>query len=597
VKTLHRIWSILDRHQRRQLLALLGLGVLMAFSTLVGIAAVLPFFTALADPQLIHRQPLLDALFRRLAMTDERQFMGALGIALVALVLAGNVINLFGARAIGRYAQTVGSQLCCALFAEYLRRDFGFHARTDTSALATKVQFEAGRVATGIIEHGLILASSVVTIAMVVATTVLLNPFVALFASSTLGLSYALIYLIARRKLRRNGKLESALLATRGKVVHEGFGAIKEIIATQSQPYFFRKFARASESLADTLTDTKSIAQSPKYILECLTVAGLVGVALSLGTQTRNGVPWLAQLTFFGFAAYRLLPALQQVFHAAVKIRVNTPALDGIIGDLRAAGTGPLRIALSQTAWRGRPRRDIRLIDVTFRYASDLPLVVNVASLRIPAGSITALVGHNGAGKTALADLILGLLIPTSGRVEIDGIAIDAATRHAWQPAVAYVPQQVFLLDASIAENIAFGFTGAQIDVPRMHEAAMLARLADFVAALPSAYETTLGEDGIRLSGGMRQRIGIARALYRDASVLVLDEATSALDANAEDAVLATLEGLRGARTIIVITHSEHVVRIADEVFELIEGSVAARGAASSRRTVGAGRDIRTTVR
>ena len=225
-------------------------------------------------------------------------------------------------------------------------------------------------------------------------------------------------------------------------------------------------------------------------------------------------------------------------------------------------------------AWRGRPRDEIRLHELVFCYAPDRPAAVSDVSLVIPAGAVIGFVGPNGSGKTTLLDLICGLLTPQSGYVEVDGVRLGPEDGAAWQSTIAYVPQQVFLFDATLAENIAFGVPAAHIDQERLKEAVRLARLAECVTNLPSGYDEMLGERGCRLSGGQRQRLAIARALYRGASLLILDEATSSLDAAAESDIVETLDALRPNRTILIIAHRADALRHCDLVIELRNGRV-----------------------
>jgi ABC-type bacteriocin/lantibiotic exporter with double-glycine peptidase domain len=276
----------------------------------------------------------------------------------------------------------------------------------------------------------------------------------------------------------------------------------------------------------------------------------------------------MAQLSFVVFAAYRLLPALQQSFSAIVRIRVDRAAFAGIEIDLARAPRGRriTRDVVADHTWRGRPRREIRLCDVSFRYAPDRPAAVSSASLVIPAGAMVGFMGPNGSGKTTLLDLVSGLLVPQSGHIEVDGVPLDRTNCLAWQSTIAYVSQHVFIFEATLAQNIAFGTAPAQIDRERLESSVRLARLTECVAALPNGYEEWLGERGCGLSGGQRQRLAIARALYRDASVLILDEATSALDIAAEGEIGETLDVLRQNRTILVIAHRPSALRRCDFV-------------------------------
>jgi ABC-type multidrug transport system fused ATPase/permease subunit len=307
-------------------------------------------------------------------------------------------------------------------------------------------------------------------------------------------------------------------------------------------------------------------------------VVGLVAVALLAGSREEGIGPWLGQLTFLGFAAYRLLPTLQQAFVAIVRIRADMPGFTAVARDLRLARTREHTVVAADSSWRECPQSEIRLKEVSFRYEPDGPPAVEGVSLRIPVRAAIGLVGSNGSGKTTLVDLIAGLLVPACGQIVVDEIALNDENRAAWQARIAYVPQNIFLLDASIAQNIALGVSREAIDRERLLVAAQLAQLDELVANLPDGYDHVVGERGVRLSGGQRQRIGIARALYADASVLILDEATNALDGLTEQEMIATIVRLRGRYTIIVIAHRLSTVRPCDVIFEFDHGKVTGSG-------------------
>ena len=568
------LWRLLDRPQRRQIVGLQLLSIVMALSTVGGIAAVLPFFAALADPHAIEHNALLRAVSQRAHLDGGGSFSAVLGMAFVAVIFIANAVNLFGFMAINQFAARIGDTLYVRLFAEYIHRDYEFHVHSKSSALASKVQ-ESARVASSILQHALILVTNLVTIVCVAAAVVLVNPIVAVAAIVGLGASYAAIYATARRRLLRNGQSESRYHAERTRTINEGFGAIRDVMLAQAREAFVQRFSEQSKSISRAALNTLAISQAPKYILECITVACLVGVALYLHGRAGASGPWMAQLSFVVFAAYRLLPALQQAFAAIVRIRADRTAFAGIEIDLGRAT--PLRRiirdASAQSAWRGRPRKEIRLREVSFRYAPDRPAAILGASLVIPAGAIVGFIGPNGSGKTTLLDLVSGLLVPQSGYIEIDGMRLDRANRVSWQSTIAYVPQHVTLFEATLAQNIAFGTPHAQIDRERLESAVQLARLSECVAALPNGYDEWLGM-GCALSGGQRQRLAIARALYRDASLLILDEATSALDTVAEGEITQTLDLLRPNRTILINAHRTGALSYCDLVFELGDGRI-----------------------
>jgi ABC-type multidrug transport system fused ATPase/permease subunit len=286
----------------------------------------------------------------------------------------------------------------------------------------------------------------------------------------------------------------------------------------------------------------------------------------------------LGQLTFLGFAAYRLLPTLQQAFASVVMIRGGRAGFASIAPDLRLARARRRVGGIVESSWQDRPRREICLKDVSFRYEADRPQAASGVTLRIPAGAAVGFIGANGSGKTTLVDLVAGLLVPGSGQIEVDGIALDDANRAAWQSRIAYVPQNIFLLDATIAQNVALGISDAAIDRERLLKVAQLAQLDEFVGTLRDGYDHSIGERGTRLSGGQRQRIGIARALYTNASVLILDEAMNALDGLTEQELMATILRLRGHYTIILIAHRLSSVRMCDVIFEFDHGKVTGSG-------------------
>jgi ABC-type multidrug transport system fused ATPase/permease subunit len=600
MKVLCSIWRLLDPGQKRRLVAMQFVSVLMAVCTVGGMAAVLPFFTVLAEPHAIQSHPALRAFYEHLHFVDENRFVAALGVLFVTGVLISNIVNLIGSLAIDRFAFEVGDTLHTDLFDEYLHRGYGFHSRTHSATLTSNVLYETGRVAGGILRHGLILVTSLVTVFCIVASILLLNPQVAIFAVAGLGASYVGVYAAARDKLRRNGEKESEDFAERTRIVGESFGAIKEIIVLQAQSVFVARLARCCRSISNTIVGNLAIAQSPRHILECVTVCVLVGVALYSHLRGESVGPLIAQLSFIGLAVYRLLPGLQQVFLAIVRIRSDSPAFERIATDLRLARArkpGAERAVISPS-WLGKPHRDIHLKAVSFAHSQGgHPAIANL-NLRLRAGAVVGFIGANGSGKTTLIDLLSGLLVPESGSVEIDGVALNPMNRSAWRAAIAYVPQNIFLCDSTLAENVALGIDSAKIDRQRLRAVLELAQLRTCVADLPKGVDEPVGERGARLSGGQRQRLGIARALYRDASLIIMDEATSALDAAAERDITDMIAEYRGRKTIVLVAHRMSALMHCDVIYELANGRIVRSGTFQQLQTqaaeLGAGRsDVR----
>lgn len=574
-----QIWELFDSAQKRSCVVVVAISIVAACLTLAGVAGVAPFFAVLSDPTVVDRTAALTWLQRALAIETSGELLVWLGIGFVALLLLANLANFLSLLAIGRFSQAVGARLHSLLFDEYLQRGLDFHAGSNSALLATRVVHDVSRTVGGVVQSGLTLCAGAASIALIIAAVVIVDPLVAVVAAALLSVSYVVIYALVRRRLIRNGAVVTDHWQRRAQLIAESFAAIKDVMVHRTQRELAARVARHSAAIATAHASSPAIAAAPRYVLECVTGAGLVAAALWIYGRVGAG-QWVTHLAFFSFAAYRLLPAIQQVFAAVARIHSERTAFDGIAEDLRRArerAVSEIPRAPQHDEWRGRPRRAIRLIDVSYRHSADRCGGVAGVSLEIPAGTLAAFVGPNGSGKTTLAELILGLRTPDSGRIEIDGIELEDRNAAAWLDTVAYVPQQIALVDGTVAQNIAFGVAARDLDLERVRRAARAAQLAPVIAALPSGFETLIGENGARLSGGQRQRLGLARALYRGASLLVVDEGTNALDELTETEIMTLLGAMRGECTIVVIGHRPSALAGCDVTFELDAGRLVGR--------------------
>ncbi len=583
-----RIWQLLDAAQKRECVYALLISIAAGGFTVAGVAGIAPFLATLADPAVVQRNGLLAWTQRALGAPPLDDLLVWLGLGFVALLVVANVVNLLAMHAVGRFSHRVGASFHALLFDEYLRRSVSFHARSNSDVLATQVVQDVNRTVSGVIQSGLTVVTGVCAIGLIAAAVVVIDPLVALGAALTLGLSYTVIYVLVRRRLARDGVMTVRLWGERAKTIAEGFEAIKDVAVFRAREEMAARVASQSFAIAAAHARAGLIASSPRYALECVTAAGLVAAALWIYRGAGPG-QWITHLALLGLAAYRLLPPIQQVFAANARIRSDAPAFERIADDLLRARRRPSARSGDRAAreWASRPRREIRLTGVSYRHVPEREGGVREVSLRIQAGTFVGLAGPNGSGKTTLADLLLGVLVPDAGEIHVDGVPLDELNRDLWLTTVAHVPQHIVLLDASVAQNVAFGAPPAAIDETRVREALCGARLEAAIDSLPHGLATLVGQNGVLLSGGQRQRLAIARALYRRASLLVLDEITSALDVSTEAEIVSLLCDLRGRCTIVLIAHRPSSLQRCDELFELDDGRLVGsrQGGAAPART------------
>lgn len=534
---------------------MLLLVLLMAFAETIGVLSIMPFLSVLGRPEVVSENGFLLAAYESLGFTDRRQFMIALGLASIFIVMASSAFKVVTQHAINRFIHLQRHSVSARLLERYLHQPYTFFLTRNTADLNKNILSETDQLLFNLIQPlAQMIAQGTVVLAMALLI-VAYDPLMALGILVVVGLLYGTIYGLVRKRLGRIGAERMIANQDRFKASAEVLGGIKDVKVTHSADAYSARFRQASRLYSRHLASNDTLSQTPLYMVEAVGYTGLILIALTLLLRTDDVAHVLPALGLYGFAAYRMLPAAQIMYRGFAKLRFSAPALDAIQHDL----TLPEEIPQSENVAMLAPQREIRLEGIRFAYPSspDKP-VLDGFDLVIPANSSTGIVGRSGAGKSTLMDLLLGLLQPQSGTLRVDDTVIDASNVATWQRSIGYVPQQIFLTDSSVAENIAFGVSPQNIDMKAVEHAARIAQIHDFVISeLPHGYSTFIGERGIRLSGGQRQRIGIARALYFNPPVLFFDEATSALDAATEYVLSQALETMAGKKTVILIAHND----------------------------------------
>jgi len=563
-RSLVQLYGIIEPGRRREVWVLVLLTAAGAFTEVVTIGAVVPFLALLANSSSSQHiawiEPVFDAIG---ADTHEKELVAATALLSIAAI-AASLLRLLLARRTQDLVYSFGHLLSIEVQRRMLLQPYSWHVSHNSSQqLATieKVEIVAGAVLLPLLQAG---AATILT-AVVLVVLLQIAPLATIVAAVSLAIVYYLLGAVARRRLEDYSSRIDIAFGQRIKILQEGLGGIRDIILDGSQAKVLSEFRAVDLQLARARANAVFVSTIPRSLIEPIGIMIIAGLALFLSDRQGGLVAAIPALGALALGAQRLLPLVQQIYHGWSAVAANRFVIHDVVQ--RARLTVP---AVARPGPRLPFKRSIEFHDVDFTYADRMHPAITGLTFELRHGSRLALVGPTGSGKSTTADLLMGLLEPSEGRIAVDGVPLTSANRQAWRANVAHVPQMLFLADATIAQNIALS---AELDIERVREAASLAQLDKFVASLPGGYATRVGERGAHVSGGQRQRLAIARAIYKDTPLLVLDEATSALDDATENAVLAALDRLQNeGRTIVIIAHRPTTIEQCDHLLRLENG-------------------------
>lgn len=537
---------------------------------MVSLGAVLPFLGLLSNPDLLWQQPFIQSLSQWLGYSKSQQLVLPATLAFAIASILAAVIRLLNLWLNVRLGAAIGSDLSCAAYERTLYQPYEVHVQRNSAEVITGTTTHIGQTVAAL--NGLLqLITSAVVAASLLLGLLLIDAPIAVASAAIFASSYGALAISSRRELSRNSSKIAEFSTLQVKALNEGLGSIRDVLLDGSQNFYSHIYRQADIPLRYLGAKNYFLTTFPRYALEAL---GMVAIALLGGLLVfqRDGsssvIPLLGALAL---GAQRLLPALQQVYSGWASLHGFNAGIHAVLSMLNQPL--PPQVSVSKPL---QFREVIRLEQVSYKYGVDQPYVLQNLELEICRGERVGLIGSTGSGKSTLVDILMGLLQPKKGRLLVDGADLHDTSHPdrlaAWRAAIAHVPQSIYLADTSIAENIAFGVPLHLIDMLRVREAAAQAQIACFIESSSEGYSSFVGERGIRLSGGQRQRLGIARALYRQASVIVLDEATSALDTTTEKAVMEAVEGLSRDLTMVMIAHRISTVQNCDRLIRLENG-------------------------
>ena len=570
LQLLIRLWKHVHLRRRRQFVLLLILMILASLAEVISIGAVLPFLAILTDPVRVFTHPSAHPLFVALGLMEPTQLLLPLTVSFGLAAFFAGAMRLMLLWASTRLSFSAGADLSISIYRRTLYQPYATHIARNSSEIIDGISSKTGN-AIYLINMALNLISSSVMFIAIFVTLLLVDPFTAFTAFSGFGLIYIFVVALTRKRLKINSQTVARESTYVIKSLQEGLGGIRDVLIDGSQPAYCNFYRNADKPLRRAQADNSFISSSPRYGMEALGMILIAVLAYTLAQQADGIAKAIPVLGALALGAQRFLPILQQAYSSLSGIQGGLASLIDILELLDQ----PLPNYASQIAPKKLPfNYQIYLKQISFQYSHQTTWVLNDISLSIPKGSRVGFIGVTGSGKSTLLDIVMGLLTPTKGALEIDDQPINESNRRAWQAHIAHVPQSIFLADSSIEENIAFGVPKDQINFKQVREAAQKAQIEDLIESLPEKYQTRVGERGVRLSGGQRQRIGIARALYKQADVIIFDEATSALDNETEQAVMQAIEGLGVDITVLLIAHRVSTLRNCTLLVELGSGGI-----------------------
>jgi ABC-type multidrug transport system fused ATPase/permease subunit len=571
---LAKLYFLAVPYSRRKPLIVLAVTLAQGLFQVVGVTSIFPFLAIASDPAAFRASGIGAAILGQLPELSDAAMLVWAGLFSIAMLAAANASNLVSDYVRARYVQNLAHWLRLRLLSQIASQPWSYFLTNNTGVLLKKTTADVMQMTRNVIIPILEGFGRLITLLFLGVTLILVDPWIALGAMAVLLLYYGSVLTYLRARYAQASADQK--VASRGamKEAQQLFGGIKPIKIQHAEGRFIARFATHSRTQARVNAKLPIYYQAPKYILEPIAFGGIIAVVVIQAAMGRDFTTILPTLGVIGLAGYRMLPAAQMLYAQISLVATSRHALEEVYDEFQQQNLLTSHKSPEPHSFDPPPRlewsREIQLDHLTFAYPATKKPVIERFSLSIPHNSSVGIVGPTGSGKSTLVDLILGLHQPTSGTISVDGQPLGPGNIRSWQAGIGYVPQDVFLIDDTLARNIALGLPDAEIDRTRLREVAAAAHILEFIEDdLPRGFDTLVGERGVRLSGGQRQRVAIARALYHKPSLLILDEATSALDNTTEAAVTEAITSLQGSVTMLVVAHRLSTIERCDPIVDL----------------------------
>jgi ATP-binding cassette, subfamily B, bacterial PglK len=566
-----KIWIYLSKRRKIQFGLILILMIMASLAEMISIGAVIPFISVLASPELVFNHQIAQPFIRDFELTEPNQLILPLTVAFIFAAILASMVRLLLLYGITRLSFAAGHDISVNIYHRTLYQSYSVHINKNSSEVINAIILKSNTVISGVLIPLLMLISSLLLLIGIMTALFVINTQVALIAIVSFATLYFLVVYLTRNQLNENSQRIADQSTQMIKSLQEGLGGIRDVIIDGIQEFYTKLYREADYSLRRASGTNSFIANSPRFVMEAMGMILIAGLALFLTKHDgsmRSALPVLGALAL---GAQRMLPALQQAYSSYSVMKGSRASYRDVIEMLEQ----PIPSNVDQEILTKLSfNKEIKLENVAFKYNDNLPWVFKGLSLKLKKGDRIGFMGATGAGKSTLLDIIMGLLSQNEGEFFVDNHRINNENRRAWQLNIAHVPQNIFLSDTTLEENIAFGIPKELINRQQIEKVSKQAQIEEFVHELKDGYQTIIGEGGVKLSGGQRQRIGIARALYKNANVLIFDEATSALDYDTEVAVMNSINKLGRNLTIFIIAHRLTTLKDCDQIINLSKNDV-----------------------
>jgi len=567
----------LSRTRKIQFIALFILMLLGGVAEIISLGAIIPFLAILVDPSQAIQMPFVAWVVDVLDIYIIGNIQWQITILFIFAAVVAGVVRFFLIFYIAKFNFGVGEEIGVRVYRHALYRPYEVHTAKNSSEIVGGLNKLDQLIW---VIYGLInMVSATLMAISIVVFLVWVDPMLAVIAFSSLGSVYALVFIVARKKLAKNSADLSEATDKRIQIVQEGLNGIRDVLLTQTQTLFVSRFNKMNNKMYTAHSSNNIIGPSPRFAVESI---GMVLIALFAYISVNSGkdmafiIPMLGALAL---GAQRLMPLVQQIYQGWAHFIGSIDLLYDVAELLQNVNDGQkVQHRVNGKSGDIFLEDNLRLENISFKYKLGNKKILNDINLTIKKGTKVGFIGSTGSGKSTIVDIIMGLISPAAGSVFVDNVSLNSEKALAWQRQIAHVSQEIFLLDASFMENIAFGISPDKIDKDKVKEAATIANISSVIEETAESYQTMVGEGGVRLSGGQRQRIGIARALYRNAPILVLDEATSALDSDTEHRIIQAINNYACDITVIMIAHRTSTLMNCDWIYRLENGKIEAEG-------------------